>query len=564
MTSDRQDPQQGPQQDPQQDPQHGGSGQEPAQPTPEHAPGWSDRTQPIPGQMPPGPPPETPPAEGGATVQGWQGPASGYGRPQGGPGQVPEHQDAQFGAVPYGTPPYGQDAFGQDSYGQHPYGQEPNGAGPYGGGQYPPGPGPSPAAAQGARGRRSIGVGGFVAGVVIAGLLGGGIGAGVTGVLADGGDAPSSSSGIEINNPENASAVTAAASKASPSVVTLGVSDGANSGSGSGIVLDDEGHVLTNTHVVTLGGASADPTVEARMSDGSVTSAEVVGTDPLSDLAVVQLDDTDGIEPAELGSSGDLNVGDPAVAIGAPLGLSGTVTDGIVSTLDRTISVASSAVEEEPGDQPSDAPNDPPEGDGGPGDEDSDGFEFFFPDMEGSSAQGEIYINVIQTDAAINRGNSGGALVDDEGKVIGVNVAIASAGGMTQSEGGSIGVGFAIPIDYAKRVADDIIDDGEVSHGLLGVTVAAAGLEGGPSGQQDQQGQSFTTGALVDEVADGSPAADAGFERGDVITSVDGRPVEDSVSLTAVVREYAAGDTISVTYQRDGNEDTADVTLEGM
>ena len=552
MTSERQDPQQGPQQDP----QHEGSGQEPTQgpgqepvrSTPGPEQDWSDRTQPIPGQMPLGPPPEAPPAEGGPTHQSWQGAPSGYGHAQGFSGQVPEHQDAQFGAVPYGAAPYGQDPYG---------------AAPYGGGHYPPGAGPSPAPAGGSRGRRSIGVGGFVAGVVIAGLLGGGIGAGATGLLSGGGDGPSSSSGIEINNPENASAVTAAASKASPSVVTLGVSDGANSGSGSGIVLDDEGHVLTNTHVVTLGGASADPTVEARMSDGSVTSAEVVGTDPLSDLAVVKLDDTDGIEPAELGSSGDLNVGDPAVAIGAPLGLSGTVTDGIVSTLDRTISVASSAVEEEPGDQPSDAPNDAPEGDGGPGDEDSDGFEFFFPDMEGSSAQGEIYINVIQTDAAINRGNSGGALVDDEGKVIGVNVAIASAGGMTESEGGSIGVGFAIPIDYAKRVADDIIDDGEVSHGLLGVTVAAAGLEGGASGQQQGQ-QSFTTGALVDEVADGSPADDAGFERGDVITSVDGRPVEDSVSLTAVVREYAAGDTISVTYQRDGNEDTADVTLEGM
>lgn len=399
--------------------------------------------------------------------------------------------------------------------------------------------------------KRTIGVGGFIAGVLVAGLVGGSLVAGFSSLSGDGVAAP----GIDINNPESATEVTAAAAKASPSVVTLAVTGQQGSGSGSGIVLDDQGHVLTNTHVVTLGGQTNDPEISVRMDDGSVTSAEVVGTDPLSDLAVVQLEDTSGLTPAELGNSGELNVGDQAIAIGAPLGLEGTVTDGIVSTLDRTISVASSDAEDEDTEE---VPEEPEDG----GEEDPEGFEFFFPDQDQAPTQGYIHINVIQTDAAINQGNSGGALVNSQGEIIGVNVAIASTGGF-EADAGSIGVGFAIPIDYAQRVAEELIENGEVQHGLMGVQVldsSADGLE--PEDAMFREG--FTNGALVDSIPEGSPAGDAGLQDGDLITHVNDRVVTDASSLTAVVREYAAGDTVTVTYVRDGEEQEAEVTLDGM
>lgn len=496
---------------------------------------------------------QTPPqAEPTQQAQPFYGQQS-YGQEQ--YGQQPYGQN-QYGQQPYGQQSYGQGQYGQDQYGQQPYGQNTHGqqAGftPYaygqatGTAQTPPGQRPP-------RAKRTVGVGGLALAVVLAGLLGGGVGAGTAALLDDDGVTTSSAGGVEINNPETATVVTAAAAKASPSVVTLAVSEGGQGGSGSGIILDDQGHVLTNTHVVTLGGAAADPEIQVRMDDGSVTSAEVVGTDPLSDLAVVQLEDIEGIQPAELGSSADLNVGNQTIAIGSPLGLTGTVTDGIVSTLNRTISVASSAVEDEAADAP-DAPEETPEG---------EGFEFYFPDMEGSPTQGSIHLNVIQTDAAINRGNSGGALVDDQGRVIGVNVAIASSGGAAETDAGSIGVGFAVPIDYAKRVADEIIADGEVSHGLLGVTVAAAGSQSGA--EQSESGapmmSGFTVGALIDDVPEGSPAEQAGLQAGDIITAVNDRRIEDSIALTATIREYAADESVTVTYQRDGQQDETEVTL---
>lgn len=510
-----------------------------------------------------------------------------YGQDQYGQGQYTqaEHGQGQYGQGQHGQDQYGQGQHGQDpyghgQYGQNPHGQYPQGGDQYGGDQYgqdqyaqsqhyqdPAYAAPGGYAGYGSgaafadssqkqpRNKRTVGVGSLALAVLLAGLLGGGVVAGSQAVLGDGGSVSTSASdGIEINNPDSATVVTAAAAKASPSVVTLAVNDGSQGGSGSGIILDEEGHVLTNTHVVTLGGAAADPEIEVRMSDGSVSAAELVGTDPLSDLAVIKLENIDGIQPAELGSSGDLNVGDQSIAIGAPLGLSGTVTDGIVSTLNRTISVASSAVE----DDGADAPEAPEEG------SEEDGFEFYFPDMEGSPTQGSIHLNVIQTDAAINRGNSGGALVDDEGRVIGVNVAIASSGGGAETDAGSIGVGFAVPIDYAQRVAQELIDTGEVSHGLLGVTVAAAG-------SQDASGETdpgvapvmpgFTVGALIDDVPGNTPAADAGLTTGDIITAVNDRRIEDSLALTATIREYPAGETVTITYVRDGAEEETEVTL---
>lgn len=424
--------------------------------------------------------------------------------------------------------------------------------------------------------RRGIGVGAFALGIFLAALLGGGVAVlGGQALLDD--PAPQvgeSGPGIEINDPEDASQITAAADQASSSVVTLAVGGQGGSGSGSGIILDDQGHVLTNTHVVTLGGSAADPEIQVQLNDGRVTTAEIVGTDPLSDLAVIQLEDTENLTPAELGSSSDLNVGDQTIAIGAPLSLAGTVTTGIVSTLDRTIQVASAAVEPdetEPTpelfeDLESQDQEQSPDGEGG--------FEFFFPDQEQSPSQGSIYLNVIQTDAAINQGNSGGALVDAEGRVIGVNVAIASTGGGGMQGGGgagSIGVGFSIPIDYAERIANDLIENGETSHGLLGVQV----LPAHPDAEVNQQmldaaegdqlpPMGFPAGGLVTAVSEQSPASEAGIQEGDVIEAVEGRQIQDGTSLTATVREYADGETITLTVLRDGERQDIDVTLASL
>ena len=394
----------------------------------------------------------------------------------------------------------------------------------------------------------------LIAGMVAAALIGGATAAGTTYLLHDGSSTTASRSsttqqGVVINNPDKVTEVTAAAAKASPSVVTIEVSGNGSSGSGSGIVLDDKGNILTNTHVVTLGGEVADPTITVQMNDGTVHSAKVVGTDPLSDLAVINIQ-ADGLVPATLGSSADLNVGDTAVAIGAPLGLSGTVTDGIISTLNRTISIASSAV--------------PDSSDQSNGDNGSQ-FNFQFPGQEEQQQQqqtqssGSIYVNVIQTDAAINHGNSGGALVNASGEIIGVNVAIASSGSSSSSsdEGGSIGVGFAIPIDYAKRVAEELIANGSATHGLLGATVTAQGAE--DNGQQSTS--SFSVGAKVVEVSSGSAAEKAGLKSGDVITGVNGRTVSDSQTVTAAIREIAAGGQAEIRYLRNGKEETATVTV---
>ncbi len=396
----------------------------------------------------------------------------------------------------------------------------------------------------GPRGRRRVGLATFAAGVLAAGLVGGGVAAATLGALDDGPAAAISQSAPEsivVNNTDDVNTITGAAVKASPSVVTIAVSGGTSGGSGSGIILDTEGHILTNTHVVTLGGQVSDPTVEVKLNDGRVFPATVVGTDPLSDLAVIKIDAPD-LTAASLGNSDELNVGDTAIAIGAPLGLSGTVTDGIVSTLNRTISVASSAVPEE---QPDSAQPD-----------DGEGFNFLPP---GGSAeqqpqsQGSIFLNVIQTDAAINQGNSGGALVDADGRIIGVNVAIAS-GGSGESTG-NIGVGFSIPINYADRIAQEIIAEGEATHGFLGVSVTAAGSDGA------QSASTFSSGALVERVEADSPAEEAGLQAGDVITKVGTYAVSDPQSLTAAVRIQSVGQQVPVEVVRGGDARTVDVTL---
>jgi len=270
-------------------------------------------------------------------------------------------------------------------------------------------------------------------------------------------------------------------------------------------------------------------------ADGRIFKAEVVGTDPIVDLAVIKLVDASGLTPIDFGDVDALDVGDRVVAIGAPLGLSNTVTDGIVSALDRSIQIASSAV-------PDDGTEDDSDGGTGP-------FNFDIPGQQATSGSGSISIPVIQTDAAINPGNSGGALVNDSGELVGINVAIASAGG-TSTTSGSIGVGFAIPANLAKRVADELIENGTATHGLLGATVRNASSADGS-----------VVGAVIDETTPGGAGAAAGLKKGDVVTSFGGTPITSSVDLTAQVRLHAAGDEAELVYVRDGQEHTVTVTL---
>ncbi|WP_454811052.1 S1C family serine protease [Paenarthrobacter nitroguajacolicus] len=392
----------------------------------------------------------------------------------------------------------------------------------------------------------AFGVGTLVASMLAAGLVGGGVVAGSNALWEN--PAPAASTGgqsstVIVNNKDDVNVITAAAAKASPSVVTIKATSGNEGGTGSGIILDDQGHILTNTHVVTLDGATANAAIEVRTSDGRVLKATVVGTDPLSDLAVIKVSDASGLVPATLGDSSKINVGDTAVAIGSPLGLTGTVTDGIVSTLNRTISVASSAV---------------PEGTPDESQGDDEGFQFAPPNggqSQSAANEGSIAINVIQTDAAINPGNSGGALVNSKGEVIGVNVAIASAGsGTSESSTGNIGVGFSVPINHAKRVAQEIIDTGKASHGQFGVSVRSKSSSGSDSG--------FSVGAEVASVTSGSAAAKAGLKVGDVVTKFGDYTVSDPNQLTAAVREQPAGAKVKVTIQRGGQTQEVEVTLD--
>jgi putative serine protease PepD len=360
-------------------------------------------------------------------------------------------------------------------------------------------------------GRFRIGLAGLVAGA----LIGGGAGAGAAVLLDDPGSpgtAGASAQSVTIENPETATTATAAAAKAAPSVVTIYVANGSGSGSGSGVVLTEDGYVLTNNHVVTMDGDEAG-TVQVRTADGTLYDATVVGTDPSSDLAVVKVDGVDGLTPATFADSDEVQVGDVAVAIGAPLGLSNTVTDGIISATDRAVAT-------------------------------------------GSAENDNTVIDAIQTDAAINPGNSGGALVNGAGEVIGINTAIATvASGMPggqQSESGNIGVGFAIPSNTADRIAREIIETGSATRAFLGVSARTEAADGN-SGVGD--------GAGIVSVEPNGAADEAGLQAGDVVIAVGDRPVTTSTELTAAVRSQSPGDTVTLTVRRGNDTRTVEVTL---
>jgi putative serine protease PepD len=308
-----------------------------------------------------------------------------------------------------------------------------------------------------------------------------------------------------------ATSVAGIAAKVLKSVVSIAVDDPTGSGTGSGVVLRSDGYVLTNNHVVASAATSG--TITVSFNDGRVDlPARIVGRDPETDLAVIRVLGASALTPATLGTSADLAVGDPVVAVGSPLGLTGTVTSGIISALDRTVRV--------------------------PG--------------EGAGAASTPLFDAIQTDAAINPGNSGGPLVDLAGRVIGINSAIASlSGSSTDSQSGSIGLGFAIPVDEARSIALQLIRTGRATHPVVGVQAQTVGADGqGPRG------------ARVTGLVAGGPAKRAGIRVGDVITQVGSRTITSVDQLVVALRSYAVGDRVALTLVRDGSRLTVHVVLQ--
>ncbi len=363
--------------------------------------------------------------------------------------------------------------------------------------------------------RRRSRAGRLTIGALAIAVLSAGVGGGVATLVQP--ERPvlgASSSGAAPSEPAAslpAGSVEQVAAKVVPSVVKLETNLGKQSEEGSGIILSTDGLVLTNNHVVAAanGGPGApDGTVQTKVTfaNGATTSFKVVGTDPSSDIAVVQAVGATGLTPITLGSSANLRVGQDVVAIGSPLGLEGTVTTGIVSALNRPVAA-------------------------------------------GGDAQNQnTVLDAIQTDAAINPGNSGGALVNMNGELVGVNSAIATLGGDSgQSQSGSIGLGFAIPVDQAKRIADELIQSGTASHASLGVQVG---------------NDASVDGAKIVDVTGGGAAASAGLPSGVVVTKIDDRVIGSADALVAAVRSRAPGDKVTLTYlDSSGKPQTVDVTL---
>jgi putative serine protease PepD len=284
-----------------------------------------------------------------------------------------------------------------------------------------------------------------------------------------------------------------------PSVVTVRVVGSGSFSVGSGFVVTADGYVITNDHVV----AASNDKVNVTFTDGTAAAAEVVGSDPESDLAVIKITGRGGLVPVQFGDSDAIAVGDPVLAFGSPLALANTVTSGIVSAVDRTMRAG------EPG---------------GP----------------------VRYYAAIQTDAAVNQGNSGGPLVDGAGRVIGVNSVIKSLAN-NEDQAGNIGLAFAIPINQAKRVSQEIIATGKARRTVFGAQVEGASL---PSG-----------GVRLSAVEANGPAGSAGLRAGDVVTKLDGRVLEESADLIALVRKYPPGEVVTVEFRRGAEQRKASVTL---
>lgn len=393
-------------------------------------------------------------------------------------------------------------------------------------GQMPPS-GPDQRAAK--TRRRGPGWGALIAAAVAAAVVGGALGGGGALLLSD--DASPVASQPSKDSPQQSDRTISQstetpdwaqiADQTSPGVTAIQVGvDGEVAGLGSGFVYDDQGHVITNNHVVapadTEGGQ-----VEVVMTDGSMIKAAIVGRDPQTDVAVLELETVpDDLTPLPIGSSTDMFVGEPVMALGNPLGLADSVTTGIVSALDRPVST----------------------------------------ENIGDVSEQEMAMtitNAIQTDAAINPGNSGGPLVNGNGEVIGINSSAATLSDPSSSEAqsGSIGIGFAITIEQATNIADQLIQTGEAKHPFLGVTMVNSTVDA----------QGITRGsARVETVEDGSPAAAAGFEEGDEIIAMGEKPVNNGVSLQALVRSAPPGEPVEFTVIRDGQEQTLQASLSAQ
>ena len=370
----------------------------------------------------------------------------------------------------------------------------------------------------------------IVATALVAGLIGGGVGAAGSYALADGGNATSGGTPSVAAAPvsvASSGSVAAVAKKLLPSVVSINASNSQEAGTGTGVILDTAGHILTNNHVVvpSLNGGKLTVT----LNDGRTVPATLVGRDPVTDLAVIQVKNVNNLSPASLGDSGSLIVGQAVVAIGSPLGLTGTVTSGIVSALDRP--VATQAEDEQQQQQQTDPFGSPNSGQS---------------QNQSNTATQATVVDAIQTDAAINPGNSGGPLVDMNGRVVGINSSIASLGASAGSQSGSIGLGFAIPTNVVKPIVDELISTGKATHALLGVSIGDA---------------SDSSGAKVSAVTKGGAADAAGIKTGDVIVKVGTRLTPDANSVIAAVRSERPGDKVEVTVKRGSDTKTVTATL---
>ena len=393
-------------------------------------------------------------------------------------------------------------------------------AGPFG----PIGPSGSPASPAPRSGRRRTAE--LTAVAVLAALLSSGGTIAAARLFPVDAQSPSATSSTQLGRGSDTSPVVQAngsapdwsttAAAVSPSVVSITATTGQGGGQGSGVIIDDAGHVLTNNHVVAGAGQ-----LTVTLSDGRTFDAEVRGTDPSTDLAVITISgNPTGLTPVAIGDSDALTVGDPVMAVGNPLGLAGTVTTGIVSALNRPVTTAA-------------------EGDG-------QGGQF------GQGQSEPVVTNAIQTSAAINPGNSGGALVNAGGQLVGINSSIASLGSSSGGQSGNIGIGFAIPVNEATSIAKQLIDSGAATHAYLGVT---------PQDGQASDGSARIAGAEITQIGDGTPASQAGLRIGDVVTEVDGERVESALSLVGHIREKSAGDQVTLTVLRDGSSTEVRATL---
>ena len=432
----------------------------------------------------------------------------------GNPSAPPDPSGAATGQT--GSPWSGQPASdGSRSYGSTPTDSSPTDIWPAPAGATPPPTAPIslPSPSVPGPGRRRPVMGAVVLSLIV-GLVAGTVGGAVGYQLAGTGpsvisalDLPSSGA-LPVANLPNGS-IEQVAQKVMPSVVQLQVQGSRVAGEGSGIVLSSDGLILTNNHVVEPAARSAVPVaadggITAVLQDGRSVPVEIVGRAPSFDLAVVRARGVNGLTPAQLGSSGDVRVGQDVVAIGSPLGLSGTVTTGIISALERPVRAG------------------------------------------GERSGQETVLDAIQTDAAINPGNSGGPLADMQGRVIGINSAIASLG-LSNGQAGSIGLGFAIPIDQARRIANELVRTGRATQAILGVSV--------PVGRPGDRG------AKVQQVTDGSAAAAAGIKPGDVITKVDDRLIDSGDALIAAIRSQEPGSQVEITIGSGGDSRQVEVTL---